>query len=128
MERIRIAALQYYIRPVETFAQFHVPVEGLVETAADYRCDLMVFPEYFTVQLLTLQNVKRPIQEQIRGLANEVPRFVEMMGSLAKKSQNTKPVAIHDFKKGRFLGLLNPLSRICGFGHDHRSFLQTDAK
>lgn len=85
MERIRIASLQYFIRPVQTFDQFRDQVAALVETAADYDCHLMMFPEYFTVQLLTLGNVKRPIRDQIRDLAEQVPRFVEMMTELAKK-------------------------------------------
>ena len=84
-ERIRVASLQYFIRPVEDFGQFQDQVASLVETAADYRCDLLVFPEYFTIQLLTLGNVKRPMPEQIRDLAKQVPRFVEMMGQLARK-------------------------------------------
>ena len=86
MERIRVASLQYYIRPVQTFEQFRDQVEGLVDTAADYKCHLLVFPEYFTVQLLTLGNVRRPIREQIRDLARQVPRFIEMMSGLARKS------------------------------------------
>lgn len=86
MDRIRVASLQYFIRPVQTFEQFRDQVEGLVDTAKDYKCQLLVFPEYFTVQLLTLGNVKRPIHEQIRDLANQVPRYVEMMSKLAKKN------------------------------------------
>lgn len=86
VERIRVASLQYYIRPVQTFDQFHDQVAALVETAADYDCHLMMFPEYFTVQLLTLGNVKRPMREQIRDLAAQLPRFVEMMSGLAKKN------------------------------------------
>lgn len=86
MERIRIASLQYFIRPVQTFDQFRDQVEGLVETAADYKCHLLVFPEYFTIQLLTLGNLKRPINEQVRDLAKQVPRFIEMMSGLARKS------------------------------------------
>lgn len=86
VERIRVASLQYFIRPVQSFEQFRDQVEGLVETAADYKCHLLVFPEYFTVQLLTLGNVKRPIREQIRDLAKQVPRFVEMMSELARRS------------------------------------------
>lgn len=86
MERIRVASLQYFIRPVQTFEQFHDQVDGLVETAADYKCHLLVFPEYFTIQLLTLGNLRRPISEQVRDLAKQVPRFVEMMSGLARKS------------------------------------------
>lgn len=86
MERIRVAALQYFIRPVQTFEQFRDQVEALVQTAADYKCHLMVFPEYFTVQLLTLGQIKRPINEQIRDLAKQVPRFLEMMNGLARNN------------------------------------------
>lgn len=85
MERIRVAALQYYIRPVQTFEQFRDQVAALVDTAVDYRCHLMVFPEYFTVQLLTLADVKRPIHVQIRSLADQLPRYQELMASLARK-------------------------------------------
>lgn len=84
MERLRVAALQYFIRPVQSFNQFADQVESLVETAADYKCRLMVFPEYFTVQLLTLGDIKRPIDVQIRELAEQVPRYVELMDRLAR--------------------------------------------
>jgi predicted amidohydrolase len=60
-------------------------VEGLVNTAADYKCRLVVFPEYFSTQLLTLNNVHRNISEQIRDLAGQRDRIVEMMANLAKK-------------------------------------------
>ena len=85
MERIRVAALQYFIRPVETFEQFSSQVVALVETAADYECHLLVFPEYFTVQLLTLGDVRRPIRQQIEALAQQQPRYLELMGQLARK-------------------------------------------
>ena len=85
MERIRVAALQYFIRPVKTFADFREQVAGLVDTAADYKCQLLVFPEYFTVQLLTLGDVRRPIREQVRDLAAQLPEFLDMMGGLAKR-------------------------------------------
>lgn len=85
MERIRVATLQYLIRPVKTFADFREQVAGLVETAADYKCQLLVFPEYFTVQLLTLGDVRRPIDAQVRALAAQLPEFVECVGGLAKR-------------------------------------------
>ncbi len=84
LERIRVATLQYFIRPVQSFEQFHEQVAALVETAADYKCHLLVFPEYFTVQLLTLGDIKRPIAQQIWDLAKQEQRFVEMFQKLAK--------------------------------------------
>jgi len=85
MDRIRVGTLQYYIRPVKTFDQFRDQVDALVETAADYKCHLLVFPEYFTIQLLTLGNIRRPIREQVRDLANQSARFTELMSGLARK-------------------------------------------
>ena len=58
---------------------------GLVQTAADYKCRLVVFPEYFTVQLLTLGSLQGPMAEQVRHLATQEPRFCELMGGLARK-------------------------------------------
>lgn len=85
MDRLRVATSQYFIRPVETFEGFTSQAEALVATAADYQCGLVVFPEYFTVQLLTLGDIKRPMRDQIRDLADQQPRFVEFMSGLAKK-------------------------------------------
>ncbi len=85
MDRIRVATLQYFVRPISSFDQFRDQVVGLVETAADYNAHLLVFPEYFTVQLLTLEDVRRPIREQIRGLARERDRFLGLMSELAKQ-------------------------------------------
>lgn len=87
MKRVRVAALQYYIRPVRSYDDFASQVESLVETARDYKAQLVVFPEYFTTQLLTLGNVKRPISEQIRDLADQEERIVETLSSLAKKNK-----------------------------------------
>lgn len=83
MNSIRVASLQYFIRPVQTFDQFRDQVKALVETAADYQVHLLVFPEYFTVQLLTLGDTKKPICDQIRDLAKQAPRFLEFMEHLA---------------------------------------------
>lgn len=84
MTRLRVAALQYFIRPVRSFDEFAEQVRGLVMTAKDYKCQLLVFPEYFTVQLLTLNDINRPIPQQIRKLADQLPRFKELMGGLAR--------------------------------------------
>ena len=85
--RLRVASLQYYIRPVEQFEQFEAQVEALVNTAADYKCDLLVFPEYFTCQLLTLNRRRElPIHRQIRILAKLEGRIVEMFQRLAQQS------------------------------------------
>jgi predicted amidohydrolase len=85
MQRVRVATLQYFIRPVDSVDQFQQQVAALVETAADYECELVLFPEYFTIQLLTLGNVRRPVRDQVRGLAGHRDMFVEFMSGLAQQ-------------------------------------------
>lgn len=84
-ERLRIAALQYFIRPVSAFVDFRDQVVALVETAADYNCQMVVFPEYFTVQLLTLGDVRKPIEDQIRDLARQHDNYCSLFADLARK-------------------------------------------
>ena len=84
-DRIRVASVQYFIRPVKTFDDFRDQVTGLVDTAADYDCQLMVFPEYFTIQLITLGDLGRSLRDQVRTVAGYLPRYVDLLGSLAKK-------------------------------------------
>ncbi|MEZ5286777.1 MAG: carbon-nitrogen hydrolase family protein [Vicinamibacterales bacterium] len=85
MARLRVASLQYFIRPIQTWDEFRDQVIGLIETAADYTSRLVVFPEYFTLQLLTLGDVRRPLPEQIRRLAAQEEPFLELMAGLAIK-------------------------------------------
>ena len=86
-ERIRVASIQYFVRPVASFDEFAAQVSALVGTAADYRARLVVFPEYFTVQLLTLGDPSRPITEAVRELAGHVPAFLELMSMLARRHE-----------------------------------------
>ena len=83
--RIRIAACQYFIRPVTTFDQFAEQVGSLVASAADYHADLLVFPEYFTIQLFTLSDTSRPASTLVRDIVPYVPRFVDLLSGLARR-------------------------------------------
>lgn len=86
MNGFRVASLQYYIRPVDSYSDFEAQLTGLVDTARDYNVKLLVLPEYFSIQLLTLANLERPINIQIRDLAHQEERIKETLTKLAKKS------------------------------------------
>jgi len=85
MNRVRVASLQYFIRPVTSASHFRDQVTALVETAADYGAQIVLFPEYFTVQLLTLGDVRAPIAGQIRDLASHGDSLIELMAELASR-------------------------------------------
>lgn len=83
--RVRVAAIQYGIRPVHSIDGFREQVSGLVAAAVDNDARFVVLPEYFTTQLLTLGDIRRPMPEQVRDLANHAPMFAELMSGLAKR-------------------------------------------
>lgn len=85
MDALRVAAIQYFIRPVESFDEFADQVTALVAAAADYDARLVVFPEYFTTQLLTLGDLDAPIDRQVRRLPDHVPAYVDLFEGLARK-------------------------------------------
>ncbi|MDX1661891.1 MAG: carbon-nitrogen hydrolase family protein [Gemmatimonadota bacterium] len=87
MDSLRVAALQYYIRPVEAFDDFAAQVTALVTAAVDYRARLIVFPEYFTTQLLTLGDLDAPIDRQVRRLPDYVDAYVDLFGELAHRHE-----------------------------------------
>ncbi|MFP4068789.1 MAG: GNAT family N-acetyltransferase [Opitutales bacterium] len=83
--KVRISCVQYKVRRIESFADFANQAEYFVETAADYRSDFVVFPEFFSVQLLS---VIEPLSalEGIRKLSKDFTEpFLALMSSLSKK-------------------------------------------
>jgi predicted amidohydrolase/GNAT superfamily N-acetyltransferase len=83
--KVRIACVQYKVRKIETFEDFASQVEYFVETAADYKSDFVVFPEFFSVQLLSVIE-PLPAIDGIRKLAREFSApFIDLMSRMAKK-------------------------------------------
>ena len=85
MDKVRVASLQYLIRPLKSYVEFQEQVRGLVNTAADYGCQLLVFPEYFVVQLLALGDLDQSLADQIRALADRTPKLLEEFAGLARE-------------------------------------------
>lgn len=83
--KVRLACVQYQVRRIANFEAFANQVEYFVETAADYRSDFVVFPEFFSVQLLSVIEPLAPV-DGIHRLSTEFTEpFVGLMSSLARK-------------------------------------------
>ncbi|MCA9246016.1 MAG: GNAT family N-acetyltransferase [Planctomycetales bacterium] len=82
--KVRFACVQYQVRGIETFEDFANQVDYFVETAFDYRADFVVFPEFFSVQLLSQKKLRRlPALEGIRRLAELEDEFLGLMRKMA---------------------------------------------
>lgn len=82
-QSVRVAAVQYQLRPINSFEEFAHQVEYFVDVVADYKADFAVFPELFTLQLLSIENEQIPAAEAIGKLTEYTARFKETMSRLA---------------------------------------------
>lgn len=84
--KLRVAAVQYQVRKIENFSEFAAQVEYFVETAAEYRADFVLFPEFFSVQLLSQPELKRlPSLEGIKRLSELEGEYLRLMSELAQR-------------------------------------------
>ncbi|MFT4512229.1 MAG: putative amidohydrolase/ribosomal protein S18 acetylase RimI-like enzyme [Planctomycetota bacterium] len=82
VQMVRLATVQYQMRAITSWEEFEQQVVYFVDTAGDYRCDFVTFPELFTTQLLSLVTAKRPSMAA-RELASFNERYIELFQSLA---------------------------------------------
>ncbi|MHA6288571.1 GNAT family N-acetyltransferase [Maricaulis sp. CAU 1757] len=82
-EVVRVATVQFQQRAVASFEEFISNIEYFVDVTSDYRCDFVVFPELFTLQLLAIEETRLTPAQSIERLTEYTPRFVEAMRQLA---------------------------------------------
>lgn len=84
--KVRVAAVQYKVRRIESFEEFAEHIEYFVETAFDYRADFVVFPEFVTVQLLSLRSRRNlPSLEGIQALSKLTEEVLNLFRILAQR-------------------------------------------
>ncbi|MEZ6048880.1 MAG: GNAT family N-acetyltransferase [Planctomycetaceae bacterium] len=84
VEPIRICAVQYQLRTISTFDEFAQQCEFFLDTASDYKCDFILFPELFTTQLLSCVEASRPGQAA-RQLADFTEQYLDFFTEMAVK-------------------------------------------
>lgn len=84
VQSVRIGTVQYQMRPITSFEAFATQVTFFVDVASDYHCDFVVFPELFTLQLLSLTHARRP-GTAARKLASFTARYLDLFSKLAIK-------------------------------------------
>jgi predicted amidohydrolase/predicted N-acetyltransferase YhbS len=80
---VRVAAVQYQQRAVKSFEEFAQQVEYFVDVVADYKADFALFPELFTLQLLSIDNKRIRASEAVAALTSYTERLKELLSRLA---------------------------------------------
>jgi predicted amidohydrolase/GNAT superfamily N-acetyltransferase len=83
--RVRIATFQYLLRPIHCFEDFATQVSFFVRCAQEYRCQFALFPEYFSMQLLSYLHEPAPARA-VRRLAQLTPEYEGLFKRLAKEN------------------------------------------
>ena len=78
VESVRLATVQLQARAVKDFAEFVQNVEYFVDVAADYRSDFVVFPELFTMSLLSFETELSPMAAIDRMTEHRAPIVAEL--------------------------------------------------
>lgn len=79
---VRLATVQYQMRAIKDYDEFSRQCQFFVDTASDYKCDFVVFPELFTTQLLSFCPA-RSAGEAARKLAALTPQYLETFTEMA---------------------------------------------
>lgn len=82
---VRVATVQYQQRGIASFAEFEQIVTYFVDVVSDYKADFVLFPELFTLQLLSIENEPVPPELAIDHLTKYTEALREMFQRLAIK-------------------------------------------
>lgn len=75
--KIRVSAVQYHLHTIRSFEDFASQCEHYIKTAQEFGSEFVLFPEFFTTQLLSIGS------EQGTSLTiNELPGFTEQYKNL----------------------------------------------
>ncbi len=80
---VRLCVVQYEMRKVRKFDEFAQQCEYFVDTASDYRCDFVVFPELITTQLLSIVKQERPEAHGAQARRAIPTRYLDFFTDLA---------------------------------------------
>lgn len=75
--KVRVSSVQYHLHTIQSFTEFAEQVEHYVKTAKEFGAEFLLFPEFFTTQLLSIGNGER------KALSiGELPSFTDSYLSL----------------------------------------------
>lgn len=80
----RVCAIQYQMRKINGFDDFASYCEYFVDVASDYKSDFILFPEIFTMQLLSFLPGLRP-GLSARMISEFTPQYLDLFTGLAVK-------------------------------------------
>lgn len=82
---VRVATIQYGQKRINSLKEFKQFVEYYVKTVSDYKCDFVLFPELFSLQLLSIENEDIKPHQAIEKLTKYAPELKDFYSTMAIK-------------------------------------------
>ncbi|AJY74033.1 carbon-nitrogen hydrolase family protein [Paenibacillus beijingensis] len=82
--KLRVSAVQYHLHTIRSFDEFARQSEHYLKTAAEYGSEFVLFPEFFTTQLMSIGD-KHGNALTINDLPDFTEPYLELFSTLAKK-------------------------------------------
>ena len=78
--KLRVSSVQYHLHTIQSFNDFAKQVEHYIKAAQEFESDFIIFPEFFTTQLLSIGN-----QQGDPLTINDLPNFTDQYLTLFKE-------------------------------------------
>ncbi|MFZ1742582.1 MAG: carbon-nitrogen hydrolase family protein [Pontixanthobacter sp.] len=85
VEAVRVATCQLQARAVKDYDEFMRAIEYFIDVASDYEADFIVFPELFTLMLLSFEEKELSPVEAIERLSEYTPRLKKDFSDFAMR-------------------------------------------
>ena len=82
--KLRVSAVQYHLHTIQSFEEFSKQCEHYIKTAEEFGAEFVLFPEFFTTQLLSIGD-QHDAALTIQELPNFTERYRELFSSFARK-------------------------------------------
>ncbi|MCM3720593.1 MULTISPECIES: carbon-nitrogen hydrolase family protein [Solibacillus] len=84
--KLRVSTVQYHLHTIRSFEEFAQQVDHYVRAALEFETDFILFPEFFTTQLLSIGNDKgEPLS--INELPDFTVQYLDLFTGLAVKTK-----------------------------------------
>lgn len=83
-QTVRIAAVQYLLRPIRDWSSFEEQVRFVMQAAGDYKPQFVLLPEIFTSQLLSFMDTS-DLRRAVRNMHDYTAAYIELFKELAQK-------------------------------------------
>lgn len=82
-DSVRVVAVQFQVREVKSFKDFASQVEYFVDVASDYRGDFVLFPEFLTIPLISMDDKRASSTDNIEKLTEYTDQYVKFFSDMA---------------------------------------------